>query len=125
MLSSDIALRFLQKSLAPYAVQSECASGSAKAIELMAKHAYRFVFLDVELGPASAMDGLALCQHVKRQHHQPGAPLPLVVMVSAHHSELDRVRGSLAGCDAYLGKPLQPAELQHLMHRHGLRVAPA
>ena len=32
-------------------------------------------------------------------------------MVSAHASQTDRVRGSLAGCDAYLGKPLQPSDL--------------
>jgi DNA-binding response OmpR family regulator len=32
-------------------------------------------------------------------------------MVSAHATQTDRVRGSLAGCDAYLGKPLQPSDL--------------
>jgi DNA-binding response OmpR family regulator len=32
-------------------------------------------------------------------------------MVSAHATQTDRVRGSLAGCDAYLGKPLVPGEL--------------
>jgi DNA-binding response OmpR family regulator len=32
-------------------------------------------------------------------------------MVSAHATQTDRVRGSLAGCDAYLGKPLQPKDL--------------
>ena len=121
---SDIALRFLQKRLAPYALPSDCATSSAQAIELIAHHAYRFVFIDVELGPASAMDGLALCQHIKRQHHPIGAVPPLVVMVSAHQSELDRARGSLAGCDAYLGKPLHPPELSRLMHRHGLRSTP-
>lgn len=121
---SEIALRFLQKRLAPYALQSDCASGSSKAIELITDQAYRFVFIDVELGPASAMDGLALCQHIKRQQHPVGTLPPLVVMVSAHHSELDRARGSLAGCDAYLGKPLRPSELSRLMHRHGLRSAP-
>ena len=45
-------------------------------------------------------------------------------MVSAHHSELDRVRGTLAGCDAYLGKPLQAAELERLLLRQGLKPPP-
>jgi CheY-like chemotaxis protein len=122
---SDIALRFLQKRLAPFALHGDCASGSAKAIDLLAKVAYRFVFIDVELGPGSTMDGLALCQHIKRQHRPVGAVQPLVVMVSAHQSELDRARGSLAGCDAYLGKPLHPPELHRLMRRHGVTARPA
>ena len=45
-----------------------------------------------------------------------------VIMVSVHHSELDRVRGALAGCDAYLRKPLDEVELQRLMLRQGLKV---
>ena len=45
-----------------------------------------------------------------------------VVMVSVHSSEMDRVRGSLVGCDAYLGKPLDDVELQRLMLRQGLKV---
>lgn len=33
-------------------------------------------------------------------------------MVSAHHAEIDRARGELAGCDAYLAKPLDDEALR-------------
>jgi hypothetical protein len=29
------------------------------------------------------------------------------------------VRGTLAGCDAYLAKPIDQAELQRTLHLHG------
>jgi hypothetical protein len=46
--------------------------------------------------------------------------------VTAHVGELERVRGTLAGCDAFLGKPLDEASLDRLLTRHGLaRKEPA
>jgi len=118
---SEIALRFLESRLQRFGLQTECATTSGKAIELLSQQAYDFVFLDVELGVGSDLDGLALCQHIKRSHHHVGGHRePVVAMVSAHHSELDRVRGTLAGADAYLGKPLDEAVLARWLQQHGL-----
>jgi DNA-binding response OmpR family regulator len=44
----------------------------------------------------------------------------VLVMVSANHSEIDRVRGSLAGSDAFLGKPLDDDALRPLLAQHGV-----
>jgi CheY-like chemotaxis protein len=118
---SALALRFLASRLQPWGLAVECVSSSGKAVERLAQRNYEFVFIDVELGAESELDGLALCQHIKRNHPLAGSVL---VMVSAHHSELDRVRGTLAGCDAYLGKPLQAAELERLLLRQGLKPPP-
>jgi DNA-binding response OmpR family regulator len=49
----------------------------------------------------------------------------VVVMVSAHHGELDRVRGMLAGCDAYLAKPMDPMVLLQLLSQHGVPLPAA
>jgi CheY-like chemotaxis protein len=114
---SELALRFLASRLQPWGLAVECVCSSGQAVERLAQRNYDFVFIDVELGSGSELDGLALCQHIKRHHPLAGSVL---VMVSAHHSELDRVRGTLAGCDAYLGKPLQAAELERLLQRQGL-----
>jgi len=116
---SAIALLFLEKRLERWQIQTDHASNSQAALALMAQNSYDLVFLDVELGTDSALDGLGLCRQIKQT---PASMNALVVMVSAHHSELDRVRGSLAGCDAYLGKPLDEAELQRLLQRQGLRA---
>ena len=104
---SEIALRYLETRLHRMGVQTERATTSGKALELLSQRPFDFVLLDVELGSASDLDGLALCQHIKRHRHPvAGASPPSVIMVSAHAAELDRARGALAGCDAYLGKPL-------------------
>ena len=118
---SAIAVRYLTSRLLPWFVRCDTAESSEQALALLAEHRYDLLFLDLELGPDSSMDGLALCQHIKRLALAPGATL---VMVSALHSELDRARGALAGCDAYLGKPLVGGELETLLRRHGA-VPPA
>lgn len=114
---SVIAQLFLEKRLERWHVQTDLAPNSHAALALLAQHSYDLVFLDVELGEDSDLDGLGLCRQIKQT---PAWMNALVVMVSAHHSELDRVRGALAGCDAYLGKPLDEAELQRLLQRLGL-----
>jgi CheY-like chemotaxis protein len=118
---SEIALRFLETRLQRQGLHTQRATTSGRALEVMAQRNFDFVFLDVELGGASELDGLALCQHIKRQHHPAGGgAVPVVVMVSAHHSELDRVRGMLAGCDGYLAKPLDGGALLQLLAQHGV-----
>ncbi len=118
---SEVALRFLETRLKPWGLQTDRAATSEHALELLARRSYDYVFLDIELGAGSELDGLALCQLIKRT---PSAVNAMVVVLSAHHSELDRVRGALAGCDAYLGKPLEALELARLLQRQGLK-APA
>ena len=119
---SELALRFLETRLQRWGLLMDRALNSSRAIELLSKRNYDFVFLDLELGTGSQLDGLALCQHIKRHQDAASALTSSVFMVSAHHSEIDRVRGTLAGCDGYLGKPLDDAALQRLMVHHGLRL---
>jgi CheY-like chemotaxis protein len=106
---SEIALRFLERKLGEMGLRSHTATDSDAALAQLSQHDFNYVFLDVELGQGSRMDGLALCRHIKRMRRV-NKP-PVVAMVSAHATQTDRVRGSLAGCDAYLGKPLVADEL--------------
>lgn len=115
---SEIALRFLEIKLGELGLRSRTATDSDAALEQLSQHEFKYVFLDVELGTASRMDGLALCRHIKRMRRT-NRP-PVVAMVSAHATQTDRVRGSLAGCDAYLAKPLIVDELRAVV---GMRSA--
>jgi CheY-like chemotaxis protein len=115
---SNIALRFLASRLVPWCVRADTVSTSGQALSRLAERGYDFIFLDLELGAGSELDGLALCRHIKRSELAIDAT---VVMVSAHHSEIDRARGALAGCDAYLGKPLKESELAAVLRRQGLQ----
>ncbi len=116
---SEVARRFLQSKLTKWRLVVDQAASSAEALEKMAGRAPDLVFLDVELGAESEMNGLELCRHIKRS---PEFLHAAVVMVSVHSSEMDRVRGSLVGCDAYLGKPLDEVELQRVLMRQGVKA---
>jgi CheY-like chemotaxis protein len=121
---SELALRFLEVKLQPFGLRTERAATSGQALSMLAQRRFDFVFLDIELGRESALDGIALCHQIKRAQVLPAdRPVPVVTLVSAHASEIDRVRGALAGADAYLGKPLDERALAQVLVEHG--VAPA
>jgi CheY-like chemotaxis protein len=118
---SEIALRYLQRQLNAMGLRTETATQSKQALQLLSQQRFDVVFLDVDLGPLSEMDGLALCQHLKTTQRPPGTGLaPKVVVVSAHNSPTDRVRGTFAGCDAYLAKPLDDEVLRRALRQLGL-----
>jgi two-component system cell cycle response regulator len=107
---SRIALKFLQTRLQGLGYRVHLALDATQALERLASQAFSLVFLDVVLGPEGSMDGFALCQQIKQRKTHPGGIAPAVLMVTGRTSSMDRVRGDLAGCDAYLTKPLMEAE---------------
>jgi CheY-like chemotaxis protein len=121
---SELALHFLDRQLQRYSLATEWAHHSGRALEMLAHQPYGFVFLDVDLGPHSDMDGLALCQHIKHRHVHPGGRTPLVAIVSAFHDPVDRVRSTLAGADVHLGKPLDFGALDRWLCQQGLTRGP-
>lgn len=102
---SAIARKFLQRRLERLGYRVHLAASGEEALELLGQRAYALAFLDVVLGPAGSIDGLQVCQAVKQQAARLALRTP-VVLVTALKGSSDRVRGSLAGCDAYLTKPL-------------------
>ena len=72
------------------------------------------------LGEHSELDGLALCQRIKRRMPAANGKAPLVVLVTASNDPTDRVRGTLAGADGHIGKPLDVAALDPPPHPHRL-----
>lgn len=117
---SEIALHFLRRRLEPYGVKSDFAYDSTDALGQLARKGYGLVFLDVDLGEGSELDGLALCKRMKSRQASVGSG-PVIVLVSAFHEAVHRVRGTLAGADGFLGKPLDSAVLEHLLSGLGLR----
>lgn len=107
---SRIALKFLEVRLQRLGYRVHLAANAQEALPLLAAQPFSLVFLDVTLGTASTLDGLSLCQHIKQRREHPGGMAPRVVMVTALATSTDRVRGDLAGCDAYLTKPLMEEE---------------
>ena len=122
---SEIALHFLRRHLDRYGVQSDLARDARRALALLAGQSYDVLFLDLDLSGDNPEGGLALCQQVRGMWRGNGAGAPMVVVVSAFHDPVYKVRGTLAGAEDFLGKPLDPAALERVMQRHGLRLAPS
>ena len=112
---STIAQAYLQLRLSEIGLGAALAADSAQALRWLAQRSFGHVFVDLDLGESSSLDGLGLCQHIKRMHHHVDDRVPVLVIVSAHHGELDRVRGTFAGCDHYLSKPVHSDTLRNLL----------
>lgn len=107
---SRIALKFLQSRLQGLGYRAHAVQGADEAMALLEAQPFSLVFLDIDLGGKSPLDGLAVCQHLKQRRTHPQGVAPKVVVVTGSTSPIDRVRGDLAGCDAYLTKPLMEEE---------------
>jgi CheY-like chemotaxis protein len=118
---SEVALQFLRRQLEGYGLDVDLARHSDRALDLLTHHAYGIVFLDVDLGEHSRSDGLTLCHQIRHRLLHPGGKPPMVVMVSAFHDPVDQVRGTLAGAEGYLGKPLDSVALDRLLLRQGFQ----
>lgn len=113
---SRIALRFLQRRLQRLGYRVQAVQTAQQALALLDSQPFVLVFLDIGLD-ASGPDGLALCRHITQRRSPLGSRAPAVVMVTGSASATDRVRGDLAGCDAYLTKPLMDDALAATLAR--------
>lgn len=114
---SRVAQKFLQVRLQGLGYRVHLARDAAQAMQRLAAQAFSLVFLDVVLGSEGNAEGLTLCQHIKQRKAPPGGITPAVVLVTSLGSSSDRVRGDLAGCDAYLTKPLMADEFTATLRR--------
>lgn len=112
---SAIARRFLQARLQRLGYAVTTASNAEEALLWMQGQAFALVFLDVVLGTAGSLDGLNLCQMLKQDPAFARTRSAKVVIVSGLSGAMDRVRGSLAGCDAYLTKPVNETEFERTL----------
>ena len=107
---SAIARKFLQLRLQRLGYRVHLAHTGAQALELNESQPFSVVFLDIVLGDADSLDGLQVCQAIRQTPSAFEGHSPAIVMVTGSSSAADRVRGQLAGCNAYLTKPLIEAE---------------
>ena len=105
---SDIALRFMAANLARFGFQVHLARSGEEALERLSRQSFEMVFLDVTM---EGMDGFKTCKAIKRARYTEGRQPPAVVMLTGRGTPVDKMRGTMAGCDAYLTKPLREGEL--------------
>lgn len=77
------------------------------ALQSLARRKFDCVLMDVLM---PGIDGYEGCHRIKARLR--GADAVPVVILTSKGSAFDRIRGKMAGCDAYLTKPVDP---QHLI----------
>ena len=74
---------------------------------------YDCILLDVLM---PGIDGYETCRRIKAL---PGmAQSAKVIMLTSRTSPFDRIRGKMAGCDAYLTKPVEARQLHETLSRY-------
>lgn len=93
-------------------IHVDSAETGETGLDLMGKNYYDIIFLDVMLPGA---DGYQVCKRIKKNPLLKQIP---VVMLTSKSSPFDRVRGSLAGCDTYLTKPVDYQEFRQVLEKY-------
>ena len=62
------------------------------------------------------MDGYETCRRIKALPHM--LKRVKVIMLTSRTSPFDRIRGKMAGCDAYLTKPVQAQTLYTTLNEY-------
>jgi len=111
VVDDSLAVRSHLRSLlepAGYAVtDADCVAAAMKHIE---QRRFDCVLMDVLM---PQVDGYEGCHRIKARLR--GADALPVVMLTSKGSPFDRIRGKMAGCDAYLTKPVDPRHLNEVL----------
>jgi two-component system, cell cycle response regulator len=111
---SDVALKFMQSRLRHFGYESKLARSGEEALTMTEKEDYQFVFLDVMM---AGLDGYQTCRAIKLNKGK-RPTIPVVVMLTSRGGTIDKIRGSMSGCDAYLTKPLNEQQLGMVLAQH-------
>lgn len=102
---SSTVRHFMTLKLRPYGITIDYAEDGEKALELIKNHQkYMCIFLDVMM---PGIDGYETCKRMRKEH---GIKTP-IVMITSKDSPFDKMKGQIAGCSAYLTKPIDETAL--------------
>ena len=104
--------RLMDLTLQPLGMEVEFAARGDDAITIALNRPYDLIFLDVMLPGA---DGYQVCKAIKRDPRAKHVP---VIMLTSKDSAFDKVKGIMAGTNAYLTKPLDRAKLMAALCQH-------
>lgn len=90
----------------------DVAETAERAMEAIAKTTYDIIFLDVVM---PGMDGYAACKKIKRSSLNKHTP---VIMLTSRSGSFDKIKGTLAGCDSYLVKPLNHNDFEAVYQKY-------
>jgi len=92
-------------------ITAEFAEDAESALQLIATRSYDILFLEVVL---PGKDGYEICKAVKEDKDKKHIP---VIMLTGKSSPMDKVKGKLSGCDAFLTKPVSLKEFNQTLKK--------
>lgn len=106
VIDPDIAARrYMAAKFIDLKYRVDYAENGEQALEMINTHRYNAVFLETAL---PGIDGYDVCKAIKGR---PDRRRIAVIFVSNRNSTFDRVKGAMAGCDAFLAKPIDQEKL--------------
>jgi two-component system cell cycle response regulator len=119
VVDDSLAVRaYLRSLLEPRGYAVTDADSVEVALESLAQRQFDCVLMDVLMPD---IDGYEGCHQIKARLR--GADSIPVVMLTSKGSPFDRIRGKMAGCDAYLTKPVDPQHLTEVLAKQ-VRTVP-
>ncbi len=108
---SEVVRRTMVRKINEYGHRVDVASSGDDAMAMLLNNGYKLVFLDVMM---PGMDGFEVCRRIKRSAEY---KVTSVYMLTSKDGMFDKVRGSMAGCDGYLVKPLESRKLREVLDK--------
>lgn len=109
---SSTARKQIELGLRELGIKAHCVDDGWQALQVLQTSVFGMIFLDVMMPGA---DGYEVCRSVKKNKVTRNLP---VIMLTGKSSPFDRVRGSLAGCDSYLTKPVEMKTFLTTVRKH-------
>jgi len=100
----------LELELELFDVDADYAATAGEAMRLLNMDTYDVAFLDVVLPDK---DGFTICRHIKQTSKNTS-----VIMLTGKAKQADKVKGALAGCDAYMVKPVGRITFQSIVKNY-------
>lgn len=83
-----------------------------EAVDLAQREHPDLILMDLDL---PILDGIAATQHIRRQSKMNQVP---IVAITAYPMSYTHVKAFAKGCNEYLAKPIDFAELEELLNRY-------
>lgn len=108
--------RILHQRLGRYGLRADWSREGSQALVMLKAHPYRLVVVERVTGQP---DAFALCRSAKTRRPD-GAASPVVFLMTASTSGMERIKAGLAGCDSFLSRSVNEADFYKALAQHGI-----
>jgi len=112
--AGDASRRTLEIYLRQHGLRASLARSLAEAVDQLATHSYRLVFVNEPVAGASVF---GVCRAVRRKNNADGTRPTVIMVLSSRRGWWDRWRARLAGCNVCLVRPFDEAVLAGVLAR--------